>query len=292
MLTQSLFMDTHYTTLGVAATASAAEIKTQYRKLASVNHPDKGGDTEKFKVIQTAYDILGDANKRAEYDDKLAHPNRYSNSAQPGRGFPPGMEEMMRGFGFGSDSFGFGSDFNPGRHQAPKRNRDMQVQLVIDMASSLSAQTKIFNLQTSAGKTQSVTVDIPRGIQDGSTIRYSGLGDNSIASLPPGDLHVHIRIQPHANYQIHGIDLLGSIDITCLNAIIGCTQEFVSFDGSTYSLTVPEGTQGGTKFKIANKGLHAPNSDQRGNLYLEVRIIVPTNLTAAQKDIIRQLITT
>ena len=109
---------THYQTLGVSETATPEEIKKAYRKLASQHHPDKGGDAEKFKSIQVAYDILGDPEKRAAYDAQRKNPGgrefRFNTSDMEG-GIPPGMEEVLRGFGF---------NFNGGRpfHQQPKRS--------------------------------------------------------------------------------------------------------------------------------------------------------------------------
>jgi DnaJ-class molecular chaperone len=276
-------MDTHYSTLGVAENATEDEIKKAYRKLASANHPDKGGDTEKFKTIQTAYDVIGNKEKRAEYDDMRKNPHRggfrFNTSDMDSGGMPPGMEDILRGFGFGA---GFG-------RQQPRRNKDMQIRVTLDLVDTLSKQTRIVTLKTTNGETQTVNVDIPKGVRSGNTVKYTNLGDNFFATLPRGDLYVQIVVKEHEIFQVHGADLAAPIDINCIHAIIGCKQVFKALDGTEYELTIPPGVQGGTKFKIANQGLFYPQQEHRGNLYLIAQIKVPTDLTEDQLTTIKQI---
>ena len=277
-------MENHYSTLGVAETATADEIKQTYRKLASKNHPDKGGDTEKFKTIQTAYDVLGDASKRAEYDDMRKNPHRggfrFNTSDMDNGGFPPGMEDILRGFGFG---------FGQGRQQQPRRNKDMQIRVVLDLVDTLQKQNRIVTFQTTNGENQTVTVDIPKGVHSGSTIKYAALGDNFFATLPRGDLYVQVAVNAHELFQVHGHDLVAPIDIDAIDAILGTKQVFKVLDGTEFELTIPPGIQGGTKFKIGNQGLFYPQQEHRGSLYLIAQIKVPTTLTEAQLEIIKQV---
>jgi curved DNA-binding protein len=277
-------MDNHYSTLGVADSATEDEIKKAYRKLASQHHPDKGGDTEKFKTIQTAYDTIGNANKRAEYDDMRKNPGRhggfrFSTSDMDSGGFPPGMEDILRGFGFGG---GF-------RQAQQRRNKDVQIRLSIDLVDTLQKQTRIVKFNTTNGEEQTVTVDIPKGVHSGSTVKYSGLGDNFFATLPRGDLYVHLTVNPHPLFQIFGHDLLAPIDIDAIDAILGTKQVFKVLDGTEFELTIPPGIQGGTKFKIGNQGLYYQQQEHRGHLYLVATIKVPTTLSEAQLEIIKQV---
>jgi DnaJ-class molecular chaperone len=276
-------MDNHYSTLGVAETATEDEIKKAYRKLASQHHPDKGGDTEKFKTIQTAYDTIGNANKRAEYDDMRKNPHRggfrFSTSDMDQGGFPPGMEDILRGFGFG---------FNTNRPQQ-RRNKDVQIRVNLDLVDTLQKQTRIVKFNTTNGESQTVTVDIPKGVHSGSTVKYTGLGDNFFSTLPRGDLFVQIVVNPHPLFQIHGHDLIAPIDIDAIDAILGTKQIFKVLDGTEFELTIPAGIQGGTKFKIGNQGLYYQQQEHRGNLYLIATIKVPTTLSEAQLEIIRQV---
>ena len=278
-------MENHYATLGIDESATADQIKKVYRQLASKHHPDKGGDAEKFKSIQVAYDTLGDAAKRAEYDEMRKNPRgpggfRFSTSDMDG-GMPPGMEDLFRNFGF---------HFNAGRpQQQPRRNKDIQTRIVLELADTLKKQSRIVNIQTTNGSNQTVTVDIPKGVHSGSTVKYPNLGDNFFATLPRGDLYVHIVVQPHPLFQIHGHDLLAPIDINALDAILGTKQVFKALDDTEYELTIPPGIQGGTKFKIANQGLYYHQQEHRGSLFLVAQIKVPTDLTEAQLEIIKQV---
>lgn len=266
----------HYDTLGVPKTATPNEIKKAYRKLASQHHPDKGGDTAMFQKIEEAYRVLSDPAKKEEYDN----PSQRHGFRDFKDGMPPGMEDVFRQFGFHFGGF---------RQQQPKRNKDLRVDIVVQLADTLVQKTQVISLQTTNGTRETVSVDIPRGVQHGLQLKYSGLGDNFFTNLPRGDLYVRIIVQPHPKFQVHGIDLLTTIDINCLNAIIGCEQSFVSLDGKEFTLKVPPGTQPGSKFKVGGHGLYAMNQEERGNLYLVANVTVPTDLSAEQIETIRKI---
>lgn len=279
----------HYDTLGVANTATPDEIKKAYRKLASQHHPDKGGDTAKFQQIEEAYRILSDTNQRAQYDSQLrGNPGgfRFTVNGQDINGFPPEMGDIFNKFGF---NFGGHDPFAQFRQQQPKRNKDMRVELRVDLEDTLNQNKKVISVQTTNGERQTIEVDIPRGIHNGSQIKYPGLGDNFFTSIPRGDLYIHFTINPHPKFQISGYDLFTNIDINALDAIIGCSVEFLTLDGKTFELTVPPGTQFGTKFKIGGQGLYAMNQSARGNLYLIANIVIPTDLSEDKLETIRQL---
>jgi len=284
-------MSTHYETLGVSESATQDEIKKAYRSLASKNHPDKGGDTAKFQSIQAAYAAIETPEKREQYDAERRNPGgfRFNVNGQPMNGVPPGMEDIFRNFGFG---FGHDDPFAQFRqqHRQPRRNKDLRIEIQIPLVDTLESQKKVVSLRTTNGDTQTVEVDIPRGVHPNSVIKYPGLGDNMFSTIPRGDLHVHFNIIPDPRFQISGYDLVTGIDINCLNAIIGCTQEFETLDGKVFSITIPAGTQPGTKFKVPAQGLYSTNQTQRGNLHLIANITVPMNLTSSQLETVKQLI--
>lgn len=279
-------MTTHYETLGVSETATQDEIKKAYRSLASKHHPDKGGDTAKFQEIQAAYAILEDANKRAQYDHERRNPNmggfRFNMNGHEMNGVPPEMADLFRNFGFS-----FGDGFH--RPQQPKRNKDLRIAIPINLVDTLEAHKRIVEFRTTNGQAQTVEVDIPKGVHTHTNIKYPNLGDNFFATLPRGDLIVEFRIIPDSRFEISGYDLVTRLDINCLDAIIGTEQEFVTLDNKTFSITIPAGTQTGTKFKVPSQGLYAMNQQMRGNLYLIANITVPTNLSNDQLETIRQL---
>lgn len=261
-------MDNHYSTLGVDENATDADIKKAYRKLASIHHPDKGGDTEKFKAIQTAYDVIGNKEKRAEYDVQR-------NMRNPAFGNGVNLDDLFRNFGFRAS------------RNIPK-NKDIQIQIILDLTDTLQDQQKILNINTGATQ-KTVNVTILRGVRHGHIIKYPALGDKSLPDLPAGDLYVHVAVKQHPKFQVYGDDLITPIDINCLHAIIGTTYYFKSLEGTEYELTIPPGTQHGTKFKIANKGLYQYQQSHRGDLYLIAQLKVPTDLTESQLDTIKQI---
>jgi molecular chaperone DnaJ len=281
---------THYETLGIAESASPEEIKKAYRKLANQHHPDKGGDTNKFQSIQAAYEVLGDQQRRAQYDDERRGGFSFNfNSQNFGNAMPPEMEDMLRNFGFAfGNGFAHNTDpFNVFRQQ--RKNKDLQVEIPVNLASTLEDQTKIINVRTTNGDTYPVEIKIPRGVRASSTIKYPGLGDNFFGSLPRGDLYIKINIEPNTEFGVDNLDLHKTLEIDCVRAMIGGSYAISGIDGKVFEITIPAGTQSGTKFRIPNQGLYAMNQNIRGSLILNVKITVPTNLSIEQQQSLRNL---
>jgi len=277
---------TYYEILGVGDKATADEIKRAYRKLASQHHPDKGGDTKKFQEIQTAYDTLSDNNKRQQYDMQRngfgGGPGGVHFTWQGGTGNPD-IDSIFRSFGFGGDPFG---NFR----QAQRRNKDLRVEIPVTLVSTLADQTKTISVQTTNGHRETVEVRIPRGINHGAQIKYAGLGDNLFNTLPRGDLYVQIAVQNAENFAVNNIDLFTRINVNCLLAIVGGTVKFDSIDGKTFELSIPPGTQPETRFRIPGQGVYQMNSEVRGDLYIDIHVDIPRNLTADQLQLIKSLI--
>ena len=281
---------THYATLGVSETAGPDEIKRAYRKLASQYHPDKGGDTEKFQEIQTAYDTLADPDRRQRYDHERRNPG-----AGPGgvhfqwhTGAHPDIGEIFKNFGFSGNPFEH--IHNVHRQQQPRRNKDLRVELPIPLVTTLENQTKTISVQTTKGDRYTVDVDVPRGITTGTQIKYANLGDNLFETLARGDLYVQITVHNADGYTADGVDLYHRISVNCLIAMIGGEVPVKGLDGREFLLTVPAGTQPGTKFRINGQGLYQLNSSLRGDLYIEIVITIPQNLTDELKTTVRSLI--
>ena len=283
---------THYATLGVVENATQDEIKKAYRKLAMQHHPDKGGDTNKFQEIQSAYDIIGDEQKRAQYDaERRGGGVRFNVNGQDfGGGMPPGMEDMLRNFGFAFGPGFAGQNGDPfGAFRQPRRNKDIQVDIVVPLSTTLSDQQKTISIQTTNGGRQAVDVRIPRGVRSNTTIKYPNLGDNFFESLPRGDLFVRVHVENDPKFQTENLDLIYSIDIDCIRAIVGDQITVIGIDGKQFELTIPPGTQPGTKFRIANQGLYAMNQNVRGSLLISVKITIPTHFTDEQKQTLKDL---
>lgn len=281
-------MATHYETLGLTESATQDDIKKAYRSLASKNHPDKGGDTAKFQEIQAAYAAIETPEKRAQYDaERQGMGQRYQFNDFGNSHSDMDINDILRNFGFS-----FGDAFMRQRHeQQPRRNKDLRINLPVHLVDSLDTSKRVVSIKTTRGEEQTVEIEVPRGVHNNTIIKYPGLGDNFFTSLPRGDLHVHFHLLSDPRFEVSGYDLVAALDINCLDAIIGCEQEFTTLDNKTFSITIPAGTQMGTKFKVPAQGLYSAQQQQRGNLYLIANIFVPTNLNQEQLDIVRTLTT-
>jgi DnaJ-class molecular chaperone len=283
---------THYDTLGVSENASLDEIKKAYRKLANQHHPDKGGDTNQFQQIQSAYEIIGDQNRRAQYDAERQGRGGFRftvNGHDVGSGMPREMEEMLRNFGFAFGQ-GFAGHGDPFAHvRQPRKNKDLQIEIVVSLASTLEEQIKIINVKTTNGDIYPVEIKIPKGIRPESTIKYPNLGDNFFSTLPRGDLYIKIQIETNTEFGIDNLDLIKNIEIDCIRATVGHSVLINGLDGKQFELLIPAGTQPNTRFRIPNQGLYVMNQNTRGSLIINVKINIPVNLTAEQKQTLREL---
>ena len=261
-------MTNHYQTLGVSEDASQEDIKKAYKKLAMKFHPDRGGDTEKFKEISQANDVLSDANKRAQYDAERSGRFHHHAGGNPFGGF--GGMDMNDLF-----NFQFGPGFAGFHQQRVQKNKDLAVRVTISLKQSFTgAQLEAkYNLPT--GKPQTVAVDIPAGVQTGQVIRYQGLGGDAIPNLPRGNLNVTIVVEPDYNFERRGNDLYTSINITLLEAMTGCTKEVKSLDDTVKSLKLKPGTQHGTEFSSSGQGFKDIQSHRVGNFVIAVNVHIP-----------------
>ena len=261
-----------YETLGVPQGASDEDIKRAYRKLAAQHHPDKqGGNTAKFQEIQSAYETLSDPVKRQQHDN----PNPFGQGGPGGSHFEfqfgGGPEDIFAQF-FNQSGFGH----NPfQRQQQPRRNKDLRINISVTLAESLVEQQRSVSVQTTNGDRFNVDVNIPRGVGNGTTIKYTQMGDNFFESLTRGDLYVIINVIPDDKFEVHGISLLTRLEINSLDAILGCDKIIRGIDNKEYSIKIPRSCQFGTKFGLQGQGLYQMNSGVRGDLIVEVVIKTP-----------------
>lgn len=273
-----------YETLGVPKGASDEEIKKAYRKLAAKHHPDRGGDTAKFQEIQSAYETLTDPQKRAQHDNP--NPFQHFGGANGSHfefhfgGHPEDLFQQFFNQGFPGG--------HPFQQRQPRRNKDLRVQLQVSLASTLEQQRKTISVQTTKGDRYNVDVDIPRGVSDGTTIKYSQLGDNMFDTLTRGDLYVIIHIQPDNRFELHGINVVTTIEIDSIDAMLGCDKVIAGIDGREYSIKIPQACQQGTKFGLQGQGLYQMNTNHRGDLIAVINIKTP-NLTEQQLSILRNI---
>lgn len=242
-------MPDYYATLGVSRTASADEIKRAFRKLASQHHPDKGGDTAKFQAIQAAYDTLGNADKRAAYD----------NPAPQFSGFPGGaqfnsMHDIFSMFGQG----GFG--------QQPRRNH-VRMSLWVTLRDVATGGKRPVSLSSSQGHT-AIEIEIPLGLNDGDSVQYAGIA-------PGGqDLVVTFRIQPDSVWQRSALNLSCEQTVSVWDLILGGDLVVKSITGESLTVTIPVNTQPGTVLRLRAQGLR-DQQGRRGDLHVRLGARIP-----------------
>lgn len=262
----------YYKRLGVDRSASQDEIKKAFRKLAMKHHPDRGGDEAKFKEIQAAYDTLSDPQKKAEYD----------NPQPQFRGFSGDPNDMFGTIFGGGSPFGFG-------FQQQSRNANIAANVSITLEEVLTGKTVDAEISFRNGQRKLVSINIPQGIDDGVQIRYPGMGDQSIAKLPAGDLIVTVRVYPHESWTRDGVHLIQEKEISVWDALLGTNINFETLDGRTLNLTIPPGTQPGTTFNCKGEGLPHHRSGYKGSALIKIKVAIPKNLSDSEKNIIKGL---
>lgn len=244
----------YYQLLGVSRDADANTIKKAYRKLASKHHPDKGGDAEEFKKIQTAYDTLSDPQQRAQYDN----PNPFGDM----HGDP---------FGQGSPFADIFGDIFGQRSREAQRNPDSLGDVQVSLDQAYNGTELVINVD---GKTH--ILNIKPGTRSGSKIRLHGQGHQRYRNLPPGDLVVRIQVDVPVDMQIVESDIYQSLEINSLEAIVGTTKRIKHISGKQLEIKVPAGTNDNSRLRISRHGMPQPGAPEvKGHYYAVVKISTP-----------------
>ena len=255
----------YYEILGVKADASDAEIKSAYRKLARKYHPDVSKEAEaeeKFKAVNEAHEALKDADKRREYDQLKARGYRSGDDFQP----PPGWQGGHPG---GAPDFGEGADFSDffesvfGRGRAggragPRRGRDLQAQLAIDLRTAFTGGRERITLRDGPTGERSLDVKIPAGILAGQQIRLAGQGHPGSGGAQAGDLLLEVAYRPDSRYQLEGRNLITHVAITPWQAALGATVTVPTMSGDV-ELKIPAGSDSGRKLRLRGRGWQCQN---------------------------------
>jgi curved DNA-binding protein len=273
----------HYNTLGIDRGASQDDIKRAYRKAAAQHHPDRGGDTAKFQEVQAAYETLSDPGKRQQYDNPQPQFGGGGFHFNMG-GVPPGFEDIFNAFGGGP----FGDMFG-GRRQQPQRNRTLNMQTTITLEEAFSGKDMMTTVVLPSGREQLLDIRIPAGINEGTTLRLSSLGDDTIPNIPRGDIHLTVHVQPHPVFQRQGDDLVRTVDVNCIDAMLGKTITVETIDKRMLEIVVKPGTQPGSTLAAVGYGMPNVNDNRfKGRMLIQINIVIPT-VTDYQADIIRSL---
>jgi curved DNA-binding protein len=308
----------YYQILGVSRSADEKEIKKAFRKLAQQYHPDKNpGDKEaerKFKEVNEAYTVLGDADKRTKYDKFGAQWEQYERAGvRPedvgwgafggGGGMgggrtrtvtPEEFEQMFGGAGGFSDFFQtlFGGNMGggAGRPGTQYRTRggydpfggmqEMAPETTVQVTLEEAFHGTTRALQMADGSR--LEANIPRGVKTGSKVRMRGAAGQ-------GDLVLKIEVLPHAQFTREGDDLRVKVPVDLYTALLGGEAHVPTLE-RTLALTVPAGTQNGKVFRLRGQGMpHLKQPDQRGDLLAEVNVALPTNLSDEEKRLVQRL---
>lgn len=300
----------YYSILGVDKTATPDEIKKAYRKLAKKYHPDKNsGDAkaeEMFKDIGEAYEVLGDAEKRTQYDQFGQQvPFQNGHDFDPSQyGFNDGnvryeystagdhsdFFNMFFGRGFDGGSGGINiEDLFGGQSSRAHRVYDgdnIEAEIEITPEEGAEGITQRITLQTSSGK-KNITFKIPKGVRSGEKIRLKGQGNPGTGGGKSGDLILIVRFKSSPRFTIDGPDLITTVDLMPWDAALGAKVPVKTLDGRIM-VTIPEGIQTDNKIRIAGKG-YPVRSGLRGDLYIKVRIVNPKTLSTEVRKLYEEL---
>lgn len=305
----------YYDVLGVGRGASSDEIQAAFRKLARRHHPDVNKDPEseeRFREINEAYSVLSDPATRRRYDRFGEYfrdvPEDYDERVAAGAGArgggyarsgagPGGDGHRVRfvsDFGDGDEGYGadfedlFGGLFGRGgaRARGPVPGADQEAEIRLGVEEAYHGGKRGITLSGPDGpRTYEVTV--PRGVVDGQRIRLAGEGGRGSGGGSSGDLYLRVRITPDSRFRLEGRDIHVVLPVTPWEAALGATVP-VPTPGGTAKVTVPGGSSGGRRLRLRGEGMPNPRGGN-GDLYAEVRIMVPPKLSDRERELFEQL---
>lgn len=312
----------YYTVLGVPRTASEKDIKSAYRKLARKHHPDVNpGDRaaeERFKEIGEAYGVLSDAAKRKKYDrwgadwEKVDQASAAGARVRTGSGpatgrrsrvtewsGAPGESVFNTGVNYETEDLGdlfeqlFGSSAAArGRVRAtPRRGADVEQVAEITLEEAFAGAARILQQQdVQTGQSRSVEVKIPAGAYEGLKVRIAGKGQPGSGGAPAGDLFLIVKVREHPLFQRDGDDLKVVVPTPLYTALLGGEVLVPTLKGTRLAIKVAPETQNGQKIRLAGQGMPRVKGDGRGDLFAEISVQIPKNLTERERELIRELV--
>ncbi|MCP4965830.1 MAG: DnaJ domain-containing protein [bacterium] len=277
----------YYAVLGVGSDASAKDIKQAYRKLAQEFHPDKNaGEANaetRFKEANEAYEVLGDAETRKEYDH--AREMGYFVGGPGGAQQYVRVEDLMGGARGGGSPFdligGLGDLLGRQAGSRPRGGDDLTAEMNLSFHDAVSGTTRQLNVNG-----QTVKVKIPKGVSDGARIRVRGRGAPGRGGGNAGDLYVTVRVADHPVFGRTGKNLTLEVPITFIEAALGAEIDVPTLEGKV-RLRIPAGTQTSKTFRVRNHGVEDAKGN-RGDLLVTVSITVPEELTDEGKELLQQ----
>ena len=270
-----------YSELGVAKTASAADVRKAFHRLAKDLHPDRNPDDkaaeERFKRVSAAFDIVGDPEKRAKFDrgeidadGREAPPPGFRGGGSTGSPFGAGgaagfegvdLDELLGGM--------FASRGRSGRSFA-MRGSDVQARLEVELEETISGATR----RITFGDGRMLDVTIPKGATDGQVMRLRGQGYPGRGGGPAGDALVELAVRPHPVFRREGSDLHMDLPVSIPDAVLGAKVEAPTPDGAV-SLSVPRHANAGSQLRLKGRGAYDASTGRRGNLIAHLVLTLP-----------------
>ena len=271
----------YYQTLGLDRGATADDIKKAYRKMVRKFHPDvskhENADA-KTKEINEAYEVLGDAEKRAAYD-ALGRGHHAGEQFRP----PPDWSQQFDFGGAGGEDFFADLFAQAGRSRRGRgfqmRGDDIHATITIDLADAYRGATRTVTLRVPKSdgtgratmQDKTLSVNIPRGVTPGQQLRLAGQGHEGHGGAGAGDLYLEIGFAPDPRYRIEGAHVYENVPVTPWEAALGAAVA-VPTPAGTVEVTIPAGSQSGRKLRLKGKGIPATVP---GDLYLILDVVLP-----------------
>ncbi|MFI7528624.1 DnaJ C-terminal domain-containing protein [Nocardia salmonicida] len=290
----------YYEILGVPRDADKDQIQQAYRKLARRYHPDVNADpaaADRFKEVSEAYEVLADPATRSRYDRFGADFRRVPEDYDERVGAATG------GFGGGSGGFGGGTRVHFGRGfdgnvdigdifgdifggrgggHGPIPGADQEAVLELTVEEAYRGGKRKLRLGE-----RTYDVDIPAGVIDGQRIRLAGQGGRGNGDAPAGDLYLVVQIAPHSRFRLVGRDIYLDLPVSAWEAALGATVAIPTPSGEA-KVKVAPGSSTGRKLRLRGAGMPNPRGVD-GNLYAEVKVMVPAKPTARERELFEQL---
>jgi curved DNA-binding protein len=290
------FID-YYKVLGIPSSASEAEIKAAYRKLARKYHPDINPNDEnakkQFQQVNEANEVLSDPEKRKKYDKygkDWKHGEEYEKASKQNRGSSGNYNSGQyttdySDFGDFSDFFEsmYGAGSGKGR-QTKFRGQDLNAELHLDLLDVYKTHKRTLTVN---GK--NIRLTIPAGVENAQVIKIPGHGTPGANGGPNGDLYLTFLISDHLRFKREGANLYMNVDLDLYTAMLGGEVVIDTLDGKVKLKVAPE-TQSGTKVKLKGKGFPVYKREgEFGDLYITYQVKLPVGLTDKEKELFREL---